>query len=90
MKQRVEKTNQDIETDLYLFEFGIVAGMLRFCSVGFAEELIPMNSLILIVSTKVFNLSLPLPFLSLSPWLCYYKIMSSVCSSCSFTIVYFL
>ena len=26
MKQRVEKTHQDIETDLYLFEFGIVAG----------------------------------------------------------------
>ena len=34
MKQRVEKTHQDIETDLYLFEFGIVAGMLCFCFVG--------------------------------------------------------
>ena len=26
MKHGVEKTHQDIETDLYLFEFGIVAG----------------------------------------------------------------
>ena len=25
MKHGVEKTHQDIETDLYLFEFGIVA-----------------------------------------------------------------
>ena len=39
---------------------------------GLLKELIPIVSLFLKVSTKVFNLSLPLSFFSLSLWLCNY------------------
>ena len=69
-----KKTHQGFETDLYLFEFGIGAGTWCFCSVGFAEGLHSNNSLFLRVCSKVFNLSLPFSFLSLSIWLCYYRI----------------
>ena len=74
-----KKTHQGIETDLYLFEFGIGAGTWCFCTVGFAEGLHSNNSLFLRVCSKVFNLSLPFSFLSLSLWLCYYKITWILC-----------
>ena len=38
-----KKTHQGIETDLYLFEFGIGAGTWCFYSVGFAEGIHSFN-----------------------------------------------
>ena len=90
MKQRAEKKLIRVLTLICIsLNLALVQGHDTSVLLGLLKDFIPINSLFLRVCSKVFNLSLPLSFLSLSLWLSYYKIMSSVRSSCSLTIFYF-
>ena len=74
MKQRAEKKLiRVLKLICISLNLVLVQGHDASVLLGLLKDFIPINSLFLRVCSKVFNLSLPFSFLSLSLWLCYYR-----------------
>ena len=77
--KELKKTHQGMKLICIYLNLVLVQGRDASILLGLLKEFIPIISLFVRVYSKVFNPSLPLSFLSLSLWLCYYKITWILC-----------